>query len=68
MMGDNMTMAAYHQIKDDYTVNEPTFYSGNSYVPDDHGTSHTSVIAPNGDAVSATSTINYKCASMVLDA
>ena len=67
-MGDNMTMAAYHQIKDDHTVNEPTFYSGNSYVPDDHGTSHTSVIAPIGDAVSATSTINYKCASVILDA
>ena len=59
-MGDNMTLAAYQQINDDYTVNEPTFYNGNSFVPDDHGTGHTSVIAPNGDAVSVTSTINVK--------
>ena len=59
-MGDNMTLAAYQQINDNFTVNEATFYNGNSFVPGDHGTSHTSVVAPNGDAVSATSTINYE--------
>ena len=51
MLGDNMTLAAYQQIKDDYTVDDAAFYNGNSFVPDDHGTGQTSVIAPNGDAV-----------------
>ena len=62
MLGENMTLAAYQQIKDDYTVDDAAFYNGNSFVPDDHGTGQTSVIAPNGDAVSATSTINVKWA------
>ena len=61
MLGDEAAMAAYQRINDSYTVNEPAFYSGNSLVPDDHGTSHTSILAPNGDAVSVTSTINFRC-------
>ena len=68
MLGDNMALAAYQQINDDFTVNETSFYESDSFVQDDHGTSHTSVIAPNGDAVSATSSINYKWAGTVLTA
>ena len=61
MLGDETVMAAYQKINDSYTVNEATFYSGNSFAPDDHGTSQTSVLGPNGDAVSVTSTINFRC-------
>ena len=36
-----------------------TYYGADfEYVPQDHGTSHVSILAPNGDAVSITSTVN----------
>lgn len=40
------------------TWQDPTHYGAEVEVPDDHGTAHISVLAPNGDAVSVTSTIN----------
>ena len=60
MMNDETSMEAYRKINDSHTVNDAAFYSGNYLNPDDHGTSQTSVIAPNGDAVSVTSTINFR--------
>ena len=48
----------YQQISDYFTVNDADYYGADFYAPPDHGTSHTSVIAPNGDAVVVTSTIN----------
>lgn len=44
-------------------INDSTTYNQSYYGPSllmnmDHGTSHTSILAPNGDAVSFTSTIN----------
>ena len=46
------------KINDTQTSNDPKYYGGNFQAPAIHGTSHTSVLAPNGDAVAVTSTIN----------
>lgn len=46
------------QIKSDRTFAR-YHYRANTYLKPDHGTSHVSILAPNGDAVAVTSTINY---------
>ncbi|KAK7082763.1 hypothetical protein SK128_003095 [Halocaridina rubra] len=46
------------QITDDRTFQDPEHYGAVTAVDEDHGTAHFSLLAPNGDAVSATSTIN----------
>lgn len=46
------------KIKDDVTFNDPNYYGAVTYNPEDKGTSHISVLDPNGMAVSVTSTIN----------
>lgn len=45
-------------ISDDKTFNDFEHYGANATVQVDHGTAHISVLAPNGDAVALTSTIN----------
>lgn len=45
-------------ISDDHTSTNIDFYGGNFTLPDDSGTANTVVLAPNGDAVIVTSTIN----------
>ena len=50
--------ATYQRINDSFTVNDAQYYGADFYNPPDHGTSHTSVIGPNGDAVAVTSTVN----------
>ncbi|XP_058443563.1 glutathione hydrolase 1 proenzyme-like [Malaya genurostris] len=46
------------KIDDHRTFTDYKFYGADFTTPDDHGTAHVSVLAPNGDAVSVTSTIN----------
>ncbi|XP_049941993.1 scoloptoxin SSD14-like isoform X1 [Schistocerca serialis cubense] len=67
----NLTSRSYAesiraQISDSVTYNDPGHYGAVLSQPDDHGTAHISVIAPNGDAVSVTSTINLFFGAMVV--
>ncbi|XP_028396724.1 glutathione hydrolase 1 proenzyme-like [Dendronephthya gigantea] len=48
----------FKNITDDSTHNI-SYYSGEEYIKDEGSTSHLSVVAPNGDAVSVTASINY---------
>ncbi|XP_017869818.1 PREDICTED: gamma-glutamyltranspeptidase 1 [Drosophila arizonae] len=45
-------------ILDDRTFEDISYYGANYSNVEDHGTAHISVLAPNGDAISVTSTIN----------
>lgn len=47
------------QIDDTRTYNEPTHYGALFESVEDHGTANLCILAPNGDAVAATTTINY---------
>lgn len=46
------------KIEDDKTSQDPTYYGAKISNTDNHGTAHISVLAPDGDAVSVTTTIN----------
>uniref|UniRef100_T1IXD1 Gamma-glutamyltransferase n=1 Tax=Strigamia maritima TaxID=126957 RepID=T1IXD1_STRMM len=43
----------------DNTTFGPEYYGAIFYQPDDYGTAHVSIVAPNGDGVSVTSSINH---------
>ncbi|XP_069703109.1 scoloptoxin SSD14-like [Periplaneta americana] len=47
------------KIKDNWTSQDPLYYGAVGAFRTDHGTAHISVLAPNGDAVSVTSSINF---------
>ncbi|CAH1405357.1 unnamed protein product [Nezara viridula] len=54
------------EILSDKTNNDPVHYGAHYYGNDDNGTANIVVIAPNGDAISATSTINTEFGSWVV--
>lgn len=60
----NLTSGEYgesirEKIDDTKTFQDPKHYGAEFDIVSDKGTSHTSIIAPNGDAVSVTTSINY---------
>lgn len=65
----NMTSQEYadeirKKIDDTKAFPNIDYYGGHFMSPDDHGTAHISILAPNGDAISATGTINYILGSL----
>ena len=58
LTSDDYAFETYLKINDSYTINNASYYGADWYTPEDHGTTHLSIMAPNGDAVSVTSTIN----------
>ena len=54
-LGDDL----HKKIKDNRTYHNVSYYAS-FYSDADYGTTHLAVLAENGDAVSVTSTINYR--------
>jgi gamma-glutamyltranspeptidase/glutathione hydrolase/leukotriene-C4 hydrolase len=52
------------KIDDERTHNNVEYYGGHFVSNEDHGTAHISILAPNGDAISVTGTINYILGSL----
>ncbi|XP_029177742.1 glutathione hydrolase 1 proenzyme-like isoform X1 [Nylanderia fulva] len=66
----NLTSADFAEIikgkiKDDRTSQDPRDYGAVTETPEDSGTAHVSVLAPDGSAVSVTSTINQVFGAMI---
>ena len=58
LTSDNYAYDTFMKINDSFTVNNASYYGADFFTEEDHGTTHLSVLAPNGDAVAVTSTIN----------
>ncbi|CAO1382871.1 unnamed protein product [Diamesa serratosioi] len=59
----NLTSTEYSdyirdQINEDYTSDDLKYYGASFANQQDHGTAHMSILAPNGDAIAVTGTIN----------
>ncbi|KAL0131679.1 hypothetical protein PUN28_002905 [Cardiocondyla obscurior] len=53
------------RIKDDQTSQDPEYYGAVLTTTEDSGTAHVSVLAPDGSAVSVTSTVNQVLGAMI---
>ncbi|XP_057374003.1 glutathione hydrolase 1 proenzyme-like [Daphnia carinata] len=60
LSSEAMAAETWAKISDLFTSNDPGSYGAVTYSPDDHGTSHISVLDGNGMAVALTSTVNLK--------
>ena len=60
LTSEDYAYMTWQNINDSYTVNNASHYGADFFAPEDHGTTHLSVLAPNGDAVAVTSTINRR--------
>lgn len=58
VLTEKFAQEIYEKMHDGKTQ-EYDEYGADEYAPTDHGTSHISIIAPNGDAISVTSSINF---------
>nr|CAI5822248.1 unnamed protein product [Callosobruchus analis] len=58
MMSKDYAKELRSYIYDKNTFDSVAYYGANTTFEEDHGTAHMSVLAPNGDAVAVTSTIN----------
>lgn len=59
VLSENYGKRVWKKIKDSSTMENVEDYGADSASPEEHGTSHISIIAPDGDAISVTSSINY---------
>ncbi|XP_046391098.1 scoloptoxin SSD14-like isoform X2 [Ischnura elegans] len=58
-------LAIRQLLSDNRTWQDPEHYGAVLSQPDDHGTAHVSVLSPDGDAVSVTSTVNLLFGGMI---
>ncbi|KAG5666826.1 hypothetical protein PVAND_014836 [Polypedilum vanderplanki] len=59
LLSQNYANEISSMINDTKTFNDPKYYKPFFEIIEDKGTTHMSILAPNGDAISVTSTINY---------
>lgn len=57
---DSYARKIHGKINDCRTYLDYPHYGANFYSEEDHGTSHINIIAPNGDAIAVTATINFE--------
>lgn len=62
MIDQKLANRIRHKIQDDRTHDNVSYYT-QFFSDADYGTTHVAVLAPNGDAVSVTTTINFRSVS-----